>query len=278
METVRKIHTDFQVISDRLKNEDKVSLVLPHSYFGEDWNQNVKKITISSPYGHLHSYRIHSSIVKSGDDIRQEHMAMQLIQLFAKIFQAEHLKLWVKPYQIIPYNKESGFIQFVDRTRTISSLKAVSNQKSLRTIYKQIYGENWETAIINFTRSLAGYSLFQYLFLVKDRHNNNILIDDMGHLIHIDFSFMISNSPGNLNFEKAPFKLTQDYLELMEGKESGIFEHFKFLMVTGLKYLRKYKKEIMGLLDIMSECSGMKCFSNYDRKAMEKRFCEHALD
>lgn len=39
----------------------------------------------------------------------------------------------------------------------------------------------------------------------------------MGHMIHIDFSFMISSSPGNLNFEKAPFKFTQDYIELMEG-------------------------------------------------------------
>ena len=120
-----------------------MSLVLPHSYFGEDWNDNVKKIIIDSPYGHLPSYRIHSYIVKSGDDIRQEHMAMQLITLFHKIFNKEHLKLWVKPYQIIPYNKESGFIQFVDSTKTISTLKAVSNQKSLRTIYKQIYGENW---------------------------------------------------------------------------------------------------------------------------------------
>lgn len=54
-------------------------------------------------------------------------MAMQLIQLFNKIFKKEHLKLWVKPYQIIPFNKESGFIQFVDRTKTISSLKAASN-------------------------------------------------------------------------------------------------------------------------------------------------------
>lgn len=100
----------------------------------------------------------------------------------------------------------------------------------------------------------------------------------MGHIIHIDFSFMISNSPGNLNFEKAPFKLTQDYIELMEGQESDIFQHFKFLLYTGLKYLRKYKKEVMGLIDIMSECTGMKCFSGFDRKGLEKRFHENALD
>lgn len=67
----------------------------------------------------------------------------------------------------------------------------------------------------------------------------------MGHIIHIDYSFIISSSPGNMNFEKAPFKLTKDYLDIMEGPNSDIFKHFKMLFFFALKYLRKYKKEIM---------------------------------
>ena len=51
---------------------------------------------------------------------------------------------------------------------------------------------------------------------MKDRHNGNILLDDMGHVIHIDFGFMLSNSPGNVNFESAPFKLTRELLEVMD--------------------------------------------------------------
>lgn len=43
---------------------------------------------------------------------------------------------------------------------------------------------------------------------VKDRHNANLLIDDQGHLINIDFGFMLGTSPGGVNFESAPFKLT----------------------------------------------------------------------
>jgi phosphatidylinositol 4-kinase len=65
--------------------------------------------------------------------------------------------------------------------------------------------------------SLAGYSLFNYIFNVKDRHNANIMLDSKGHLIHIDFGFMLQNSPGGINFETAPFKLTQEYIELMDG-------------------------------------------------------------
>jgi hypothetical protein len=49
---------------------------------------------------------------------------------------------------------------------------------------------------------------------VKDRHNGNLLLDEEGHIIHIDFGFMLSNSPGGVNFESAPFKLTRELLEV----------------------------------------------------------------
>ena len=147
----------------------------------------------------------------------------------------------------------------------------------MRKIYQQIFGENWEESITNFIQSLAGYSLVQYLFQIKDRHNNNILIDTEGHVIHIDFSFILSSSPGNMNFERAPFKLTEDYIELMEGRNSDIFAHFRLLFFLGLKFLRKYKKEIMDTVVMMSHCE-MKCFAKFNKEAMERRFHANATD
>ena len=67
---------------------------------------------------------------------------------------------------------------------------------------------------------MAGYAIFTYLFNVKDRHNGNILLDCLGHLIHIDFGFFLQNSPGGMGFEAAQFKLTQEYVDILGGTES----------------------------------------------------------
>lgn len=79
----------------------------------------------------------------------------------------------------------------------------------MSTFFEKYFNENYEEAKKNFVESLAGYSLFNYVFNVKDRHNGNILLDRKGHLVHIDFGFMFQNSPGGINFEGAPFKFTQ---------------------------------------------------------------------
>jgi phosphatidylinositol kinase/protein kinase (PI-3 family) len=76
--------------------------------------------------------------------------------------------------------------------------------------------------------------VFCFVFNIKDRHNGNILLDRQGHIIHIDFGFMLQNSPGQIGFESAPFKLTQEYVDLMEGIDSDKFELFKSLFNAGL--------------------------------------------
>lgn len=76
------------------------------------------------------------------------------------------------------------------------------------------------------------------------RHNGNILIDKEGHVIHIDYGYMLSASPGrNLGFETSPFKLTSEQVELMGGVDSDMFNYYKTLILHGLLTARKYMEE-----------------------------------
>ena len=122
---------------------------------------------------------------------------------------------------------------------------------SLKQFYLEYFGDEkqkkYQKTVKNFIRSLAGYSLVYYFLQIKDIHNGNILIDYKGHLIHIDFGFMLSNAPGKgIKFEKALFKITDEMLELIGGINSDNFKEYrKNYLKDILLYmiiLKKFKK------------------------------------
>ena len=54
-----------------------------------------------------------------------------------------------------------------------------------------------------------------------------------------------------MNFEAAPFKLTQEYVDLMDGVDSDLFEYFKSLITAGLLEVRKNLDDISRFITIM---------------------------
>ncbi|OEL14392.1 Phosphatidylinositol 4-kinase beta 1 [Dichanthelium oligosanthes] len=167
------------------------------------------------------------------------------------------------------------------RSASIHSIKSrFPNISSLRDFYMAKYEENspnFKLAQRNFVESMAGYSILCYLLQVKDRHNGNLLIDEEGHIIHIDFGFMLSNSPGGVNFESAPFKLTRELLEVMdsdaEGTPSEFFDYFKVLCIQGFLTCRKHAERIILLVEMLQD-SGFPCFKGGPRtiQNLRKRF------
>ena len=167
-------------------------------------------------------------------------------------------------------------LEFLQNTCSIDGIKKkmATSSKNLCLFYKKFFKENFEEAQINFTRSLAGYSLICYYLQIKDRHNGNILIDMYGNIIHIDFGFILGIAPGGINFEKAPFKLTKEYVEIMGGKDSLYYQMYKDLMVKGMIACKKYVDNFISIAEIMSKGSKMPCFDNKNLEDIFVKFRE----
>ena len=105
--------------------------------------------------------------------------------------------------------------------------------------------------------SILGYSIVTYLLQIKDRHNGNILLDRDGHLIHIDFGFILSNTPGNIGFEAAPFKLPPEYVEVLGGVNGAAFSEFKALFRHGFEAARKHCDRIISTSIIICQLANI---------------------
>ncbi|KAF8466658.1 kinase-like domain-containing protein [Kalaharituber pfeilii] len=260
--------------------------------FGEEWTAKKERIRKSSPYGFCSSWDLLSVIVKTGADLRQEAFACQLIQVCTKIWEDAGVAVWTKRMRILVTGESSGLIETITngtslhslkRSLTIASIASGKNPRgriaTLKDHFTKTFGdvtsESYKSAEDAFVRSLAAYSIICYILQLKDRHNGNILIDNQGHIIHIDFGFMLSNSPGSLGFESAPFKLTQEYVDVIGGQNSERFQQFRALCKQSFQALRKRADDLIDLVEMMGRESRMPCFASgvaYATMQLRERF------
>ena len=237
--------------------------------FAERWRDKELAVAAASPFSHLPGWRLMPVIVKANDDLRQEQFVSQLLKQFASIFRRADVPVWIRPYDILATAPRGGLVQAISDTVSIDALKR--GDPAFTTLDDWFerhfnYGvrgpERVRAARLNFVRSMAAYSVVCYLLNLKDRHNGNILIDRKGHILHIDFGFLLTSSPGgNMNFEAAPFKLTADFVAVMGGARSSLFGTFRKLCIHAFLAARKYRDRIIVLVEMMlSGNSDLSCF------------------
>jgi phosphatidylinositol 3-kinase len=109
----------------------------------------------------------------------------------------------------------------------------------------------------------AGYCVFTYILGVGDRHSENLMLTENGHLFHIDFGFILGNGraahccdvlimcvPDPKPFAP-PFKLSPDMVEAMGGYKSVTYEKFKTYCCEAYNILRKSASLIINLFSLM---------------------------
>jgi len=281
--------TEHSKESDELnesKKTQKLNLIVGEQesnlyYFGEDSEAQAQRIKRQSPFGTLRTWRLVHLIIKSGADMKEEQFAIQLISKFDHIFKLENLKLKLSPYEILALGDNAGLVEVVKDAVTLSKLKEkmyLQNISTLNQFFEKHYGKNVEVARKEFCKSLAAYSLVCYFLQIKDRHNGNIMLHKDGHVIHIDFGFFLSNSPGKgIELErKIPFKLLNEYVEVLGGHRSYLFQKFRSYFYKGFLAARKHKEQILILVKMIysSHSQSFPCFKTGMRAIvdLEQRF------
>ncbi|EAU36126.1 hypothetical protein ATEG_02852 [Aspergillus terreus NIH2624] len=239
-----------------------------------------------------------SAIFKVGDDCRQDMLALQMIAAFRSIFSSIGLDVWVFPYRVTSTAPGCGVIDVLPNSisRDMLGREAVNG---LYDYFVSKYGGEdsirFQEARTNFVKSMAAYSVISYLLQFKDRHNGNIMVDDAGHIIHIDFGFCFDIAPGGVRFERAPFKLTSEMVAVMSGAQaaqgggSGIpgtgtggggshhptstqpYRWFEALVVKAFLASRPYSSKLAHIVSLMLD-SGLPCFKPDTLKNFRDRF------
>ncbi|KAI8369570.1 uncharacterized protein BYT42DRAFT_503440 [Radiomyces spectabilis] len=215
------------------------------------------------------------AIFKVGDDCRQDVLALQLIAVFKNIFTSIGLDLYVYPYRVVATAPGRGVIDVIPRSISRDQLGR-EKVNSLYDYFVAKYGGPdsiyFQRARMNFVQSLAAYSVISYLLQIKDRHNGNIMLDDDGHLVHIDFGFIFDIAPGGITFESSPFKLTAEMVQVMGGNsEQQSFRQFSELVIKAYLASRPYAEVIMQLVTLMLQ-SSLPCFKGDTIRRMRTRF------
>lgn len=216
-----------------------------------------------------------SAIFKVGDDCRQDVLALQMIAAFRGIFHSVGLDVFVFPYRVTATAPGCGVIDVLPNSisRDMLGREAVNG---LYDYFVSKYGNEdslrFQQARNNFVKSMAAYSVISFLLQFKDRHNGNIMIDDAGHILHIDFGFCFDIAPGGIKFERAPFKLTSEMVAVMGGSaDHQSFKWFEELCVKAFLASRQYTEKLSQIVLLMMD-SGLPCFKPESVKHFKERF------
>ncbi|KAI8895707.1 kinase-like domain-containing protein [Globomyces pollinis-pini] len=184
-------------------------------------------------------------IFKTGDDLRQDQLILQIFTLMDRLLQKENLNLRLTPYHVLATGIDHGMIQFIHSSAIASILKENS---SLIPYMSPNQTEIKQEVLDNYIRSLAGYCIMTYLLGVGDRHLDNVLLTANGHLFHIDFGFILGRDPKPF---PPPMKICKEMVEAMGGVNSKSYHQFLNFSFIAFNSLRKSANLILNLFSLM---------------------------
>ncbi|CCJ29853.1 unnamed protein product [Pneumocystis jirovecii] len=223
----------------------------------------------------------YSIIFKSGDDLRQDQLVIQMVSLMDKLLRNENLDLKLTPYKILATGTDHGAVQFIQSISLMSCLAEYHGSilayfRSNNPDKSSELGVKAEV-MDTYVKSCAGYCVITYLLGVGDRHLDNLLLCPDGRFFHADFGFILGRDPKPFS---PAMKLCKEMVEGMGGASSLYYSRFKSYCYTAFITLRKSANLIMNLFSLMvqSNISDIKIEPDKAVLKVKERFCLEMTD
>lgn len=239
------------------------------SFIADQTHQDEKNTPEIQP-----SKSVYKIIFKSGDDLRQDQLIMQLISLMDGLLKKVNLDLGLLTYGILATGPTDGIMEFVRGSMPISAVVSEYGRNSAAVLnYLKEHNPDPKgplgmkaQAMDMFVRSCASSCVVTYILGIGDRfvyfsysihiicfrHLDNIMIRTNGQLFHIDFGFIFGRDPKPL---PPPFRFTRHMADAMGGEDSDHYKKFQSYCCQAYNWLRKSANLILNLLSLMVDAN-----------------------
>ena len=211
-------------------------------------------------------------MVKKGDDLLNDKLILVLSKyIYQELKENGQIDMQYTTYSITEMGNYKGVVQFIPDVEELESFLSSNDPESFITGHTRngsLTTEEQLTLMLNLSKSFAMCCVLNYMFMIRDRHPHNYMIQkDTGKVFHIDFGFIFGRG--------VPWKGFEPEVTIFNGineliKKYHLEKSFHQYAYWAWNKVKELSQDIITLFAII-------CYGTIDPKEMdrvEKRIME----